>query len=66
MLIIVRFGVIGMVYLVVFDRIMAEALPLSKALWDLVSITIRVNTSVKGQVPVYLGEGLRAVHVGLP
>ena len=53
-------------YLVVFDGVVAEALPLSKAQWDLLSVTIRVHTLVKRQVPVYLGEGLRTVHVGLP
>lgn len=53
-------------HLVVFDGVVAEALPLSEALWDLLCVTIWVDTRVKGQVPLYLCEGRRAVHVGLP
>lgn len=53
-------------HLVVFDGVVAEALPLSEALWDLLCVTIWVDTRVKGQVPLYLCERLRAVHVGLP
>lgn len=55
-----------MVHLVVFDGIMAEALSLSKALRDFLCVTIWVDTRVKGQVLVYLGDDLRAVHIGLP
>lgn len=53
-------------YLVVFNSVMAEALSLSEALWDLLCITVWVHTCIEGQVSVYLGEGLRAVHEGLP
>lgn len=53
-------------YLVVFNSVVAETLSLSKALWDLLRIMIWVDTCIEGQVPVYLGEGLRTVHVGLP
>lgn len=53
-------------YLVVFHSVVAKALSLSKALWDLLCVAIWVDTSVEGQVPVYLGEGLRTVHVGFP
>lgn len=53
-------------YLVVFNSVVAEALSLSKALWDLLCVTIWVDTMVEGQVSVYLREGLRTVHVGLP
>ena len=45
---------------------MAEALSLPETLWDLLCVAIWVDTSIEGQVPVYLGEGLRTVHVGLP
>ena len=53
-------------YLVVFNGVMAEALSLPETLWDLLCVAIWVDTSIEGQVPVYLGEGLRTVHVGLP
>lgn len=53
-------------YPVVFNSVVTEALPLSEALRDLLRIEIQVNARVEGQVPVYLREGLRTVHVGLP
>lgn len=62
----VVFDIIHVRYLIVFNGVMAEALSLPETLWDLLCVAIWVDTSVEGQVPVYLGEGLRTVHVGLP
>lgn len=45
---------------------MAEALPLSKALRDLLCVSIWVDMRKESQVPVDLGEGVGTVHVGLP
>lgn len=59
-------GVTGGRYLIVFNGVMTEALSLSKALGDLLCVTIWVDTSIESQVPVYLREGLRTMHVCLP
>lgn len=53
-------------YLVVFDGVVAQALPLPEPLWDLLSIAVRIDAPEVRQILVYLGEGLRTVHVGLP
>lgn len=53
-------------YLIVFNRVVAEALTLAEALRDLLGVPIWVNAGEHRQVPVYLGEGVRTVHVGLP
>lgn len=56
----------GRKYLIVFYCVVAETLPLSEALGDLLGVEIRIHTRVESQVPVYLWEGLRTVHESLP
>lgn len=57
---------LGFKYLIVFNCVVAEALALAKALRDLLRVTIRVDGGERRQVPVYLGERVGTVHVGLP
>lgn len=45
---------------------MAEALSLTKSLWDLLGVTIRVNVGKMRQITFNLRERLRTVHVSLP
>lgn len=56
----------GSKYLIVFYSVVAQTLSLSKALGDLLGVEIRIHTGIESQVPVYLWEGLRTVHVSLP
>lgn len=60
------FSSFNLKYLVVFYSVVAQALSLSKAVWDLLCVAICVDACVEGKVPVYLWEGLRTVHMGLP
>lgn len=56
----------GSKYLIVFYCVVAQTLPLSEALGDLLGVEIRIHTREESQVPVYLWEGLRTVHASLP
>lgn len=56
----------GSKYLIVFYCVVAQTLPLSEALGDLLGVEIRIHARVESQIPVYLWEGLRTAHVSLP
>lgn len=56
----------GSKYLIVFYCVVAQTLPLSEALGNLLGVEIRIHARVESQVPVDLWEGLRTAHVSLP
>lgn len=57
---------LGSKYLIVFYCVVAQTLPLSETLGDLLGVEIRIHIWVESQVPVYLWKGLRTVHESLP